>query len=213
MRVGTHRFPAVLFAVLCGSVTLTAQSTGHPNHDSPQVSSEFSAKPQVYVVPDPAMEAGCPVSMRAQHGSGGGLVMTGRRQPGNHSNPDGQSNSTEQRIHLVLGNTPDSAKNFGRVVVARVTVHGTNGKGRVLQAFSFGAESTAETWSAAKTLDLKLDSTDDGVQFADMALPGFSSVHSITLDSLTFADGSMWNSFNGRACRVAPDPFMLVTAR
>jgi hypothetical protein len=57
------------------------------------------------------------------------------------------------------------------------------------------------------------NSSSDQTEFADLVLPGFSSVQSITLNSLTYSDGSTWNSFKGNACRVAPDPFMLVSAR
>jgi hypothetical protein len=121
----------------------------------------------------------------------------------------------EQRIHLVLGKMKDSA----RVVAAKITVRGTNSKWLAMPASSlqFGSSNAGSSnnasSSAVKTIDVRFGVTADQTEFADLVLPGFSSVQSITLNSLTYADGSIWSSFNGNACRVAPEPFMLVSSR
>jgi hypothetical protein len=43
-----------------------------------------------------------------------------------------------------------------------------------------------------------------------MLFKGFTSVRWIDLDSITYADGSMWHSSPQRKCQVVPDRFMLV---
>ena len=199
----TNPLAAFCFVVLFGSATLLAQTPATPNPGSAQASMAYRSQSQTYIVPAPTA-AGCPVSMHALHGSGGGLVMTSRPQsaPANDADPKNAGSGVEQRIHLILGGT----KNFSRVIAAKVTVYGSNGKLR------FDEASSNQPWSATRTLDLKLDAAPDGAESTDMILPGFSSVQSITVNSLTFADGSTWTSFNGKACQVAPDPFMLVSA-
>lgn len=205
---------AFSFVVLCGSIALIAETPGTPIPSSNQI----SVQPQTYVVPAPAM-AECPVSMRAQHGSGGALMMARNPKSGLYAQPnqDGRSGGLEQRIHLILGKVKDSA----RVVAAKVTVRGMNGKWLAMPASSlqYGTSNagtlsagSSNIGSAVKTIDVRFGITADQTEFADLVLPGFSSVQSITLNSLTYADGSTWSSFNGNACRVAPEPFMLVSA-
>jgi len=149
---------------------------------------------EVYVLSASAAQE-CPVSMHAQQRAGGDVLVT----------RDGQRHPLSQRIHLILGDF----KNPARVVSAQVTVRGANGKPRAVPtAFSPGGPG-----EATKTLDLKFDVTENGEVSTDLSLAGFTSVSSIRLDSLTFADGSTWVSSDSKTCRTAPDPFMLVSAR
>lgn len=163
----------------------------------------------IYMVPGP-QSTGCPVSMRAEHGSGGGLVMTRQSRSNGPSVLDpvpGQPAPPFQRIHLILGNSTVQSSAGAKVVSARVTVHGTNGKWRNVPA-AMGDDSLTIT----KTLDVRFDRAEDGQVSSDMTLPGFTSVKSINLDTLTFSDGTIWVPEQGSACRVAPDPLMLVSA-
>jgi len=189
MKLTIHRFVVLSSAVLLGSVTLAAQKP--------------AATPEVYVSPASTAQD-CPVSMHAQHGSGGGLLLA-RQAPGAPQAPNPASQAPSQQIHLTLKNW----KLPGRVVSARVTVRGTNGKARFVPVSST-AEAPAET---AKALDINLEADGEGQASTEMKLAGFTSVQSITLDSLTFTDGSIWVPTNGKTCRTAPDPFMLVSAR
>jgi hypothetical protein len=43
--------------------------------------------------------------------------------------------------------------------------------------------------------------------------PGLTAVVSIELMSVKYSDGSTWTPAQGKTCRVAPDPLMLVTQR
>ena len=47
---------------------------------------------------------------------------------------------------------------------------------------------------------------------ADLVLPGFSSVTFVQLKSITYKDGSSWkvDGQAEQACRVTPDPVMLI---
>jgi hypothetical protein len=186
MKLTIHRFATLSFVVFLGSVTLAAQKPAET--------------PEVYVLPAPATQD-CPVSMHAQHGSGAGMLLA-RHAPGaSKSAPQAPS----QQIRLTLKNW----KLPGRVVSAKVTVRGTNGKARFVPVIST-AEAPAET---AKALDINFEADGQGQASTEMQLAGFTSVQSITLDSLTFTDGSTWIAPKANACRTAPDPFMLVSAR
>ena len=133
--------------------------------------------------------------MHAQQRAGGDVLIT----------RDGQRHPLSQRIHLILGGFTNPA----RIVAAKVTVRGTNGKPRAVPT-ALLPDGSGET---TKTLDLKFEVSEKGEVSTDMSLAGFTSVSSIRLDSLTFADGSIWVPTNGKTCRTAPDPFMLVSAR
>lgn len=192
-----HRFSAFSFAFLLGSVTLAAQGP------APGASQQNKAEmPLVYVVPAPA-SLGCPVSMHAQHGAGGGVLVTRQSQSESRSQQS-RPRQPSQDIHLILGAFKDSIQ----VVAAKVTVRGTNGKGHAVPATLTPGGAPDET----KTLDLRFDTAGNGESAADLMLAGFTSVQSITLDSLTFADGSIWTPSSNSSCRTAPDPFMLISA-
>jgi hypothetical protein len=151
---------------------------------------------QVFAVLNPTGPS-CPVTMRAEHRSGGSVMTTGR----------GAASGVGQRIHLIFGETGVPA----RVTAARVTVRGTNGQWRILAAS--GTESRQGSPYISRTLYPVFSEDGEGMESADLELPGFSSVKSIRLDSVTYADGSTWTPMDGGSCRVEPDPLMLVSSR
>jgi hypothetical protein len=148
--------------------------------------------PETYVAPQPPDRA-CPVSMHAQQKAGGDILVTRA----------GQRHPLSQHIHLILGSLANP------VVAAKVTVRGTNGKPRAV-ATKLTQDNSGE---AIKTLDIRFDTVEHGEAATDLSLSGFTSVSSIRLDSLTFADGTIWVPSNGQACRTTPDSFMLVSNR
>lgn len=165
----------------------------------------FGESPSIYVVPVP-QGAGCPVSMRAEHGSGGGLVRTRQSRTNLFPEP-AQPAPPFQQIHLILGDSSVKSSAGAKVVSARVTVRGTNGQWRSVPAAMGGDSSTI-----TKTLDLSFARAEDGQVSSDMTLQGFTSVKSIALDSITYSDGTVWIPAQGKVCRVAPDPLMLVSS-
>ena len=177
MRSAVLKSSVGLFAFILISVTLAAQSTGpYPSQST--------------VLRIPEMSTGCPVSLRAQHGSNGSMVQTDKSRP----------KGTAQLLHLTLIDPhPDSQ----RVVSARMSVHGLSGVVRATPALSSSGDA-----DATQTLDVRFSSGNEKAAFGDLWVPGMTAVLSIDLKSVTYADGST-RSFSGReACRVTPDPMM-----
>jgi len=236
------RFSMLSLAAILGASGLAAQSPA-PAQDSSQVSSQLSGQPRsevnpardgantlsyviippakpgkgkrsfqfqfetpqaggnapsVFVLPSPSAPA-CPVSMRAQQRGGGSLITTGKTQmPGPF-----------QRIRLVLDRTGLPA----RITAATVTVRGTNGKSRMVNTSQFQMQPQTASPYISSTLNVVFLPGGDQAEFTDLELPGFTSVKSIRLDSIQYADGSIWTPADGRSCRVEPDPLMLVSSR
>jgi hypothetical protein len=144
----------------------------------------------------------CPIYMHAEQRSGGDVMNARRIEPGEAPRP---SNGPTQRIHLILRNLKDSAD----ITRIKVSVHGTSGKSRTLKT-----ELTPDEISdAAKAFDLPVSIRKDEGASTNLVLQGFTSVQSITLESVTYADGSSWSSSAGGTCRIAPDPLVLVSVR
>jgi hypothetical protein len=142
-----------------------------------------------------AAEPLCPVSMRAQQRtSASGLTRAGG---GNVAVPG-------QRIHLDVDRGPNA------VVAIHVTVRGTTARPRI-----YAAQSQQVRPDAVKTFTLTADgaSANNVVISSDLLLRGFTSVQLVNLDSVSYADGSLWTPAAGKSCSVAPDPLMLVSSR
>ena len=118
---------------------------------------------------------------------------------------DRQPGEPTQHIHLVLGNTANST----RIKDIEVSVYGTSGQNRAVPTLT----AKNHPWDAQKRLEIKVNIDEDQEASTDLTLRGFTSVQSITLESVTYADGSIWNAFGRQSCRIAPDPFMLVGSR
>jgi len=155
---------------------------------------------QLPVVREPGAGS-CPVSMRAQQGGGGG-VLEARRRLG-HADP--KPDAAAQHIKFVMGNSKKSAS----IVEVKVTVYGTSGKGRTMPT-AFTQNGTSDM---SRALDFRVNLATDETASRNLLLNGFTSVQWITLDSVTYADGSVWSSSQGGSCRIAPDPIVLVSAR
>jgi len=166
--------------------------------EPPQIGSNV---PGVFVLPSPT--ATCPVSMRAEHRGGGGVITTGK----------GAAGAIAQHIHLILGKILSESGSSTRVTAATVTVSGTNGKWRMENASQFQAHPQPASPYISTTLNVAFAKGGDEPESSDLDLPGFTSVKSIRLDSLTFADGSTWAPADGRSCRIEPDPLRLVSSR
>ena len=176
------RTACLAFGLLFCSVAISAQN------ESP------SQKQLKFVIPVPLSSA-CPVGMHARHEDG-----LHRRVLVNGAAP-----AETPGLHLVLTLTDVRPT---RITNATVTVHGLNGKKQFLQTGT-ARDSSGE---ATKTLHLAFAAGEEKSASADLVVPGFTSVSSIVLDSVTYANGSTWR-FSGReACQVAPDGFMLVDA-
>jgi len=146
---------------------------------------------------DPTKIPGCPVAMRAKR-LWGGAAMQAR---------DKSTSVAGQQIHLEIDRGQHAA------VEAKVTVHGTRGKAGMVLALSSGEANNGA--DATRSFTLKLGKGAAGGDAAamiasDLKLAGFTSVTSITLNSVTYADGSEWKAAEGHSCVVEPDPLMLL---
>jgi hypothetical protein len=212
-----NRLVTVSVAVLFASIPLAAQNPAPKPASGPAQTLNADRKPapsfegkgrllsgDSFTAMPPS--TGCPVSMRAEHRAYGDMMTVDRGRDSGKGNPGGAA----QRIHLILGKGSDSE----RVVAVRITVHGTSNKPRTVVAEPrvTGPRLNGSP-DARKTLDLTFNDREKDEASADLLLRGFTSVTSITLDSLTFADGSMWMPDFGKACRIVPDPLMLVAGR
>jgi len=173
--------------------------------DSNQVSPEIGASTStIYAFPAPA-STDCPVSMHAQHRSFPALRMT---RDSHFLAPTEQGPA--QHIHLSLG----VAREPVQLAAATVTVRGTGAQWRTVPA----AQSTNASPYLKKTFHLVFRpipalEADEEAAASDLRLDGFTSVQSVTLDSLSYADGSLWTPAPGRTCRTVPDLLMLVDSR
>jgi hypothetical protein len=137
----------------------------------------------------------CPVRMNAQQSAGSTLLSVRGDQ-----NPSAPA----QHIHLVL-----SQDRTGQIASAKIRVRGLSGKNRLVQA-DCGQEVSYDRF---QTLDVPFNEEKQSGFGADLVLPGFASVQSIEILSITYGDGSTWKLESHNACQVAPDPMMRIAGR
>jgi len=152
-------------------------------------------KPLVYALETSPDSGACPIHMHALQTGGGNLLNARDARPGEFS----------QRIHLILGNSAGAA----RIVAIEVSVYGTSGKNRAVPTLV----ARGPAWDARKTFDLQVNIGENEEASTNLILRGFTSVQSINLESVTYADGSIWSPSSSRSCHIAPDPLMLVGSR
>jgi hypothetical protein len=169
---------------LFSSVTLSAQNQ--------------SSQPEVMVPPNlPAnvtFAGGCPISMDAKQGLWDHTIQirNGQKEP---------YNGFGQRISLTLVDIHTEP-----IIAAKVKVLGLSGHNRMLNTRQDSQP------DASRIIKLTSFSEVKGGVMAELYVPGFTSVTSIQLLEIIYANGSTWSSPHSSVCRVAPDPLMLVAA-
>jgi hypothetical protein len=133
--------------------------------------------------------ANCPIELKASLKSTGKIVRIVPVQ-------NGRSAGNEKGLRITLSN-PRSA-----VVAAHITVHGFPVGGRVAPAVLYFPD------PAEITKTVVLDQAVAAGQNAsiDVEVPNFSAVTSISLDTVTFSDGSGWHPEDGKYCRAVGLP-------
>ncbi len=148
--------------------------------------------------PTPQVPSGsdvCPVSLRAEQKAAGEVLAADKSRP----------KGVAQHLQLTLAH-PGSR----RIARARVTVHGLTAKGRVTPTPTRRQNPS----DASRTFDLTFHAgPNDKAASADLWVRGLTAVLTVDLDSVTFADGSIWTLKGRDACRIVPDPLMLVADR
>jgi hypothetical protein len=107
------------------------------------------------------------------------------------------------RIHLLLGKVGGDRQVAGVTVTAR----GLSARGRIDRT------ATADSPDLRRTLSAGVSVESDGSLYADLAFAGFTSVRSIKLESIDYADGSNMDLSQHRTSTVSPDMLMLISNR
>ena len=133
--------------------------------------------------------ANCPVELKASLQAAGKIVpivpaKTGQNQP------------DQRRLQITLGN-PKS-----EVASARITVHGYPVGVRVDPAVLYFPDPAEIT----ETIVFNRAVAAGENASLGVAIPGFSTVTSLDLDSVTYSDGSSWRAGNLRNCRAVGLP-------
>jgi hypothetical protein len=186
----------LLVAGLGASTLAFSQQTGSAPASFGVAGMESTASSQsltLVLVPPQA----CPVSLAAKQAGATEMVKVERGQ-----NPTPPIAKPGQRIRLFLTGLAKTGK-----VTATVTVHGLSARG------SIDKTSAAGTSDLRRTMNVTFNREDEKTVWAELVLPGFTSVKSVKLDALQFADGSTRDFAGLNLCTVAPDPVMLVAGR
>ena len=203
---------AVPFVLLLTSFTLAAQNSPSPQSGTEAVAPQFQMQPpplttgpKFRVNPhappfqlqrsliDPEFSA-CPVSLRASQGIWSHTIAV-KKGLGDEK--------TGQHIILTLNDAPSS------VLTATIRVRGLNGTNHALKT----PVTTGENWNTSKTMNVTFTDQGGNTAEGDLWIPGFTSVSSIQLLIVSYADGFTWKSSASNVCRVQPDPMMLITER
>jgi hypothetical protein len=195
-----RRAVAIWFALLLGPAFLTAQTLDPSQPQKPAPQPSFAPPQTHFQVLDLGRlpSSGCPVALSARQSGSGSLISVKPGQPESGHDPE-----FSQRIHLTAANSAAS-----HVTGATVRVHGLTPRPRMLPVDTL-AQGPAHI---SRTLDVNFSPEARNASAADLTLRGFTAVLSIDVVSLTYADGSTWRSGEG-ACRILPDPAMLIGAR
>jgi hypothetical protein len=140
--------------------------------------------------------AECPVGLLVKHGTSSFLRRDTEYTPFTKPAPA----VLEQRIHVTMTNL--SAQ---EIVKAQITVHGFSDKWRAIPLAGAAPDLT-------RTVNLVLDVRGNDRASSDLSLRRFTSVASVDVNSLTYADGSAWQASVPGACSVTPERIMLLSA-
>jgi hypothetical protein len=173
-------------AIVAGSILLISSILAAQSADPVRSSSAILS-----VAPT---ASSCPVNLHALQGAGSGMVAVRNAEP---------KSGPAQHIHLVLNNG-----NAPRPETGKIVVRGLSDKGQTVPT----QLSDSERFDQTRALYVTFIPENEKDVAVDLKLPGFTSVSSIHLESIQYADGSTWKIAGGHVCRVTPDPMMLVAA-
>jgi hypothetical protein len=175
---------SVSFALLIGSISLSAQNAGVPGMEN--LSGSSAPLPKTIAI------AGCPISLSAKHGADGTMRKV------DESRPEGIA----QKLHLAL-----TDKDPREIKEARLRVRGTSERGRVSRA-----DMTQNGMDYSRNVTVKLQKSADNEASGEVWVPGMTAVLQVELSSVTFSDGQVQRFSASDGCRFTPDHLMLVAA-
>ena len=187
MRDLTRLAASVSFAILLGPASLTAQSAGVGVAGMQGLSNPSVPMPVTIV------DAGCPISLRAQHGPDGAMRKVDKNRP----------EGIAQKLHITL-----TSKDARQIKEARLRVRGASAKGRVSRA-----EMSQNGMDYTRNVTVKLQPGTENEATGDVWVPGMTAVLQVELSSVTFADGEVQPFSAAQGCRFTPDHLMLIADR
>jgi hypothetical protein len=170
------------FGTACGAPKLGIV----PNTTPVQMQAQFR--------PGLGNELSCPVGFNAQLSTGPGMVIvdSGTRSP------------VSQQMLLTFRNPAAHG-----ITSMRVTVHGLTAKGQTLPVVTDSANAPG-TIDTPATLHLSV--APNSGNSTQLRVRGITSVRSIDLDEVIYADGSSWHTTANRGCRIEPNRVMLIAS-
>jgi hypothetical protein len=139
----------------------------------------------------------CPIGLQVSHGS---FFLQRKTEYGPGPGDGVSPASSVQRVHLTMTNP-----SLREVAKVELTVHGYSDKWRAIPLASPAPD-------LAKKVTVVVDIKGNGRASSDLSLRSFTAVTSVDVDTLTYADGSVWHATARGACSVAPSLMMLVSA-
>lgn len=136
----------------------------------------------------------CPVGFNAQLSTGPGMVIvdSGTRSP------------VSQQMLLSFRNPATHD-----ITSMRVTVHGLTAKGQTLPVVTDSANAPG-TIDTPATIHLSV--APNSGNSTQLRVRGITSVRSIDLDEVIYADGSSWHTTANHGCRIEPNRVMLIAS-
>ena len=184
MRHAMRLAASVSFAFLLGSISVSAQtkSSGTARMEGLSQSAIATTSQRI--------SAGCPVSLRAQHGADGTMRKVDKNRP----------EGIAQLLHLIL-----TSKDSRQIVEAHLRVRGASGKAGISRT-DIGQDEK----DATRNVTVKLQSTGENEATGNVWVPGMSAVLEVELNFVKFADGGMQSFGASQGCRFTPEHLMLI---
>jgi hypothetical protein len=147
----------------------------------------------------PRSEA-CPIGLTATQDSNQSLLRTLRGQT-----PPPGTDLPAQALRIAIHN-----KRLPRIVAVDLDVHGTSPGARVIAKDALHSPAAFHTEDTVKHVHLDSSVASDQRVLEDATVAGLTSVASIEVTELRYADGSVWHSSPYAQCETPPDNIMLI---
>jgi hypothetical protein len=151
---------------------------------------------QSFTLPPRIDPSKCPVGLQVERSGGLFAYKNAKAVPADDVAP-----RTEQWFDLRMTNFLPH-----EIVNAEITVHGFSHKGRFMPV-------SAPAPDLAKTVDVALDVKGNSSASRELSFADFSTIRTIDVNSVTYADGSTWHASSPGACSVAPSLIMRISAQ
>jgi len=147
-----------------------------------------SASAQIPSAASPA----CPVNLFAERQSGVVLQRAG----------DAAKTDSPQSLHVTVHRTETPA-----IVSIEAILHGLSADPQVMPAAAHSAS------DLTRTFHLERKTGDKSLTSFDLHMSGAGVLRWVDVISITYADGTTWNSPHPSLCRATPSPLLLVADR